>query len=101
MSNAQKWIRIYSLNNSMLWRTIIIYAVMLTCAVAFHENTFAVFELREQLQMLYMNMWELLHQLEYVNSDQRLIVYAEIEQIKQQIIQTIDLLRQHDQAQHP
>ena len=74
---------------------------MLTCAVAFHENTFAVFELREQLQMLYMNMWELLHQLEYVNSDQRLIVYAEIEQIKQQIIQTIDLLRQHDQAQHP
>ena len=74
---------------------------MLTCAVAFHENTFAVFELREQLQMLYMNMWELLHQLEYVNSDQRLIVYAEIEQIKQQIIQTIDLLKQHDQAQHP
>ena len=74
---------------------------MLTCAVAFHENTFAVFELREQLQMLYMNMCELLHQLEYVNSDQRLIVYAEIEQIKQQIIQTIDLLKQHDQAQHP
>ena len=85
----------------MLVRTLIIYAVMLTSAVAFHENTFAVFELREQLQMLYLNMWELLHQLEYVNSKQRPMVYQEIEQIKQQIIQTIDLLKQHDQAQHP
>ena len=85
----------------MLVRTIITYAVMLTSAVAFHENTFAVFELREQLQMLYMNMWELLHQLEYVNSEQRPIVYAEIEHIKQQIVDTIDLLKQHDQAQHP
>jgi len=74
---------------------------MLTGAVAFHENTFAVFELREQLQMLYLNMWELLHQLEYVESHQRHIVYQEIEEIKQQIIHTIDLLKQHDQAQHP
>ena len=85
----------------MLWRTIIIYAVMLTCSFAFHENTFAVFELKEQLQMLYINMWELLLQLEYVNSDQRAVVYEEIEHIKQEIIRTIDLLRQHDQAQHP
>ncbi len=85
----------------MLVRTLIIYAVMLTCAVAFHENTFAVFELQEQLQMLYINMWELLHQLEYVNSDQRPTVYQEIEHIKQQITDTIDLLKQHDQAQHP
>ena len=84
----------------MLWRTIILYAVMLSCAVAFHENTFAVFELREQLQMLYINMWELLHQLEYVTPDQRAVVYEEIDDIKQQIIQTIDLLKQHDQAQH-
>ena len=84
----------------MLWRTLILYAVMLTCAVAFHENTFAVFELREQLQMLYINMWELLHQLEYVTPDQRAVVYEEIDDIKQQIIQTIDLLKQHDQAQH-
>ena len=85
----------------MLWRTIIIYAVMLTCSFAFHENTFAVFELKEQLQMLYINMWELLLQLEYVNSDQRAVVYEEIEHIKQEIIRTIDLLKQHDQAQHP
>jgi hypothetical protein len=74
---------------------------MFTGAVAFHENTFAVFELREQLQMLYMNMWELLDQLEYVNSDQRAVVYEEIEHIKQQIVQTIDLLLQHDLSQHP
>ena len=85
----------------MLVRTILLYAVMLTGAVAFHDNTFAVFELREQLQMLYINMWELLHQLEYVTPDQRAVVYEEIDDIKQQIIQTIDLLKQHDQAQHP
>ena len=85
----------------MLWRTIITYAVMLTCAVALHDNPFAVFELREQLQMLYLNMWELLHQLEYVEPHQRHVVYQEIEHMKQEIVQTIDLLRQHDQAEHP
>ena len=85
----------------MLWRTFILYCTMTVCAVAFHENTFAVFELREQLQMLYINMWELLHQLEYVTPDQRAVVYEEIDDIKQQIIQTIDLLKQHDQSQHP
>ena len=85
----------------MLWRTIITYAVMLTGAVAFHDNTFAVFELKEQLQMLYLNMWELLLQLEYVDPHQRVIVYEEIDEIKQQIADTIDLLKQHDQSQHP
>ena len=85
----------------MLVRTLILYCIMIVCAVAFHENTFAVFELREQLQMLYINMWELLHQLEYVTPDQRPVVYEEIDDIKQQIIQTIDLLKQHDQSQHP
>ena len=85
----------------MLRSVLFIYIILTTVAVAFHENTFAVFELREQLQMLYINMWELLHQLEYVNSDQRAVVYEEIEHIKQEIIRTIDLLKQHDQAQHP
>ena len=85
----------------MLLRVFVIYIVLSAVAVAFHENTFAVFELREQLQMLYINMWELLHQLEYVTPDQRSVVYAEIEDIKQQIIDTIDLLKQHDQSQHP
>ena len=85
----------------MLVRTFILYCIMIVCAVAFHENTFAVFELKEQLQMLYINMWELLLQLEYVNPDQRLVVYEEIQHIQQQIQHTIDLLRRHDQAQHP
>jgi hypothetical protein len=85
----------------MLVRTVIIYVAMTVCALAFHENTFAVFELREQLQILYINMWELLYQLEYVTPDQRVIVYEEIEHIKQQITDTIDLLKQHDRQQHP
>ena len=82
-------------------RVLIIYLVLTVTAVALHENTFAVFELKEQLQMLYMNLWELLHQLEYVTPDQRVIVYREIAEIQQQIIDTIDLIRQHDQSQHP
>ena len=84
----------------MLVRTVILYAVMTVCAVAFHLNTFAVFELREQLQMLYMNMWELLHQLEYVTADQRLIVYEEITHIRSQIQHTIDELIRLDKEQH-
>jgi hypothetical protein len=74
---------------------------MTVCAVAFHENTFAVFELREELQMLYMNMWELLHQLEYVTADQRSVVYEEIQHIQSEIERVIDELVQHDQSQHP
>ncbi len=85
----------------MLVRTIILYAVMTVCALAFHDNTFAVFELKEELQMRYMNMWELLHQLEYVDPDQRAIVYQEIQHLKQEINRIIDLLIQHDQTQHP
>ena len=85
----------------MLVRTIILYAVMTVCALAFHENTFAVFELKEELQIRYMNMWELLQQLEYVDAAQRQVVYAEIEHIRSEIQRIIDLLIQHDQAQHP
>ena len=85
----------------MLLRVFVIYIVLSAVAVAFHENTFAVFELREQLQMLYINMWELLHQLEYVEPHQRIVVYEEIQHIQQQIQHTIDQLLQHDQAQHP
>tara|TARA_B100001057_G_scaffold434888_1_gene464847 strand:+ start:140 stop:397 length:258 start_codon:yes stop_codon:yes gene_type:complete len=85
----------------MLVRTIILYAVMTVCALAFHENTFAVFELKEELQIRYMNMWELLQQLEYVDPQQREVVYAEIQHIRSEIQRIIDLLIQHDQAQHP
>ena len=82
-------------------RIITVLLLMTGSAVAFHENTFAVFELKEQLQMLYINMWELLLQLEYVEPHQRVIVYEEIEHIRQQISDTIDLIKQHDQSQHP
>ena len=84
----------------MLVRVLIIYILLTVSAVALHDNTFAVFELKEQLQMLYINMWELLLQLEYVTPDQRVVVYEEIEVIKQQIIDTISQIKQHDQTQH-
>ena len=85
----------------MLVRTILLYAVMLTCAVALHENTFAVWELKEQLQILYINMWELLTQLEYVNADQRAVVYEEIQHTRSEIQRVIDLITQHDLREHP
>ena len=85
----------------MLVRVFVIYIILTTVAVALHENTFAVFELKEQLQMLYINMWELLHQLEYVTPDQRAVVYEEIQHIQSEIQRTIDLLVEHDHAQHP
>ena len=84
----------------MLWRTLILYAVMLTCAIAFHDNTFAVFELKEELQMRFINLWELFLQLEYVNPDQRAIVYAEIEHLKQEINRIIDQLILLDKEEH-
>ncbi len=73
---------------------------MTVCALAFHENTFAVFSLKEELQMRYMNMWELLQQLEYVNPQQREIVYAEIEHLKSEIMRIIDELILLDKAEH-
>ena len=84
----------------MLVRTVILYAVMTVCAVAFHENTFAVWELREDLQIRIMNLWELLQQLEYVDARQREVVYAEIEHIQQEIQRIIHELIQHDRSQH-
>lgn len=85
----------------MLVRTLILYAVMLTGAVAFHDNTFAVFDLKEQLQMLYINMWELLYQLEYVEPHQRRVVYEEIAHIRSEIVRVITELLAQDQTQHP
>ena len=84
----------------MLVRTLILYAVMLTCAIAFHDNTFAVLELKEELLMRFMTLWELFLQLEYVNQDQRAIVYAEIEHLKQEIDRIIDQLILLDKAEH-
>ena len=85
----------------MLQRVLFTYIILTTAAMAFHENTFAVFELKEQLQMLYINMWELLLQLEYVTPDQRVIVYEEIQHIRSEIQRVIDLITQHDLREHP
>ena len=84
----------------MLLRVLIIYCVLTAVAYAFHENTFAVFELKEELQMRYMNMWELLQQLEYVNPEQRQVVYEEIEHFKSEITRIIDQLILLDKAEH-
>jgi len=85
----------------MLLRTALLYMIMTVCAVAFHDNTFAVFDLKEQLQWLQINLWELLHQLEYVEPRQRVVVYEEIQHIQSEIQRIVDLLVQHDQGQHP
>ena len=85
----------------MLLRTLIIYALITVCAFGFHDNTFAVFDLREQLQWLQINLWELLHQLEYVEPHQRVIVYEEIQHMRAEIDRIVRELVAHDQAQHP
>jgi len=86
----------------MLLRTaFILYVLITVCAFGFHDNTFAVFDLREQLQWLQINLWELLHQLEYVEPHQRVIVYEEIQHIRSEIQRVVDQLIAHDRAQHP
>ena len=84
----------------MLLRVVFILVLMTASALAFHENTFAVFELKEELQMRYMNMWELLQQLEYVTAEQREVVYEEIEHLKSEITRIIDQLILLDKAEH-
>ena len=82
-------------------RILAVLLFLTASAVAFHDHTFAVFSLKEELQERYVNMWELLHQLEYVTPDQRVIVYDEIEDIRQQINSIIQQLLEHDRNQHP
>ena len=82
-------------------RVLVLYGLMAVCALAFHDNIFAVFDLKEQLQWLQINLWELLHQLEYVEPHQRVIVYEEIQHIRTEIQRVVDQLIAHDQAQHP
>jgi|TARA_R110001606_G_scaffold385661_1_gene549278 hypothetical protein len=85
----------------MLLRTLLTYTVITTCAAAFHDNTFAVFELREHLLMLTMNLWELFGQLEYAHPELRARVYQEIGLIQREIDLAIRELMRLDQLQHP
>ena len=82
-------------------RIITVLLLMTVSAVALPDNTFAVFELKEELQMRYMNLWELFQQLEYVTPEQREIVYSEIEHIRSEIQQIIDQILAHDKHEHP
>ena len=82
-------------------RIIAVLLLMTVSAAAFHDNTFAVFSLKEELQERYINMWELLHQLEYVTPEQRVWVYDEIEHIREEINSIIQQLIEHDRTQHP
>ena len=84
----------------MLLRTLLLLVLLTVSAHSFHEHTFAVFSLKEELQMRYMNMWELLKQLEYVTAEQREIVYEEIEHLKSEIQRVIDQLILLDKAEH-
>ena len=84
----------------MLLRTLLLLVLLTVSAHSFHEHTFAVFSLKEELQMRYMNMWELLQQLEYVEPHQREIVYEEIQHLKSEILRIIDELILLDKAEH-
>ena len=77
------------------------YSMLVVCAVAFHDNTYAVFELREQLLRLTQNLWELLAQLEYASEPLRQRVYLDIAGVQSDIRDTIDELMRLDTLQHP
>ena len=85
----------------MLVRTLLMYSMLVVCAVAFHDNTYAVFELREQLLRLTQNLWELLAQLEYASEPLRQRVYLDIAGVQSDIRDTIDELMRLDRLQHP
>ena len=85
----------------MLVRVLIIYAILTVCASAFHLNTYAVFELREQLLMLTINLWELLAQLEYATEPLRQRVYLDMAHVQSEITSTIAELLRLDTLQHP
>jgi hypothetical protein len=85
----------------MLLRTLLTLAVMTTGAIAGHENTYAVFELREQLLRLTLNLWELLDQLVYASEPLRQRVYLDIANIQSEIRDTIAELMRLDSQEHP
>ena len=84
----------------MLVRVVIIYAILTVCALAMHENTYAVFELREQLLRLTLNLWELLDQLRYASEPLRQRVYLDISVIQSEIASTIAELMRLDRLEH-
>jgi len=88
-------------NTAMLVRVVVTYALLTVCAIAMHENTYAVFELREQLLRLTLNLWELLDQLRYASEPLRQRVYMDIAHIQSEIASTIAELIRLDSLEHP
>ena len=84
----------------MLWRALSLLLLLTVSAVAFHEHTFAVFELRELLLERTLNLWELMEQLEYVTQAQREVVYSDIAKIQAEINRIIAELIRLDKLQH-
>jgi len=68
--------------------------------MAMHDNTYAVFELREQLLRLTLNLWELLDQLRYASEPLRQRVYQDIAVIQSEIASTIAELIRLDRLEH-
>ena len=91
----------HAVNTAMLVRVVVIYALLTVCAIAGHENTYAVFELREQLLRLTLNIWELLDQLQYASESLRQRVYLDMAMIQSEIASTIAELLRLDSLEHP
>ena len=85
----------------MLVRMLLTYVILTVCAIAGHENTLAVFELREQLLRLTLNLWELLDQLRYASEPLRQRVYLDMAQIQSEIMNTMAELMRLDSIEHP
>ena len=85
----------------MLVRVVVIYSILTVCAIAGHENSYAVFELREQLLRLTLNLWELLDQLAYASESLRQRVYLDMGVIQSEIMHTMAELMRLDSLEHP
>ena len=90
----------HAVNTHMLVRVVVTYALLTVCALALHENTYAVFELREQLLRLTLNLWELLDQLRYASEPLRQRVYMDIAHIQSEIRDTMAELIRLDGLEH-
>jgi hypothetical protein len=78
---------------------VLAWLVIITATVQ-SDHTFEEFELREQLQMLQINLWELLHQNTYVDDAVRPVVHEEIRVILDGISATVsDLLEAYEKNQ--
>ena len=82
-------------------RLIAVYLMLTVCAMALHENTYAVFELREQLLTLTLNLWELFEQLEYASDPLRQRVYLDIALVQAEIESIVRELMRLDSMEHP